>query len=301
MNPPPKGSPPTKENVQALSDWLTSILAFHADSSDRPWFFYEEIDRYLGPWGATGYPIAYGKKYCQLFYNDSVLQDNPAAEEWVERTLLLLQEELRAFILARYTHGKLATLTERELRDAAFASHPKAYTKGGLTMVVLLQPRLAAEIASIPFAEFRPTAPSFGSSVRQVIDTTGVVITEAIGNLLAAAAGPAHNQSFRLSSARDFVKYQTAIAVSQEIADIRQVVRVGSCDHVDVLTRLKKGVELTLFEGRGTSVVAGLLVREIDARIALVKARYARESGLDPRLGSVYRQFDPATCGVRPN
>lgn len=67
------------------------------------------------------------------------------------------------------------------------------------------------------------------------------------------------------------------------------------------MTRLKRGVELTLFEGRGTSITAGVLVREIDARIALVKARYARESGLDPRLQSVYRQFDPAICGVRPN
>lgn len=230
MNPPPKRAPPTKENVQALADWLTSILAFHADSADRPWFFYEEVDRYLGPWGDTGYPIAYGKKYCQLFYNDSILQDNPAGEEWVERTLLFLQEALRSFILARYTHGTLATLTERELRDAAFASHPKAYTKGGLTMVVLLQPRLTAEIASIPYAEFRPTAPSFGATIGQVIDTSGVVISEAIADLLAAAAGPAHNQSFQLSSARDFIKYQSAIAVSQKIADIRQVVRVGRCD-----------------------------------------------------------------------
>jgi hypothetical protein len=192
-------------------------------------------------------------------------------------------------------------LTERELRDAAFASHPKAYTKGGLTMVVLLQPDLGREIASIPFAEFRPTAPSFGSSIRQVIDTSGVVITEAIADLLAAAAGPAHNQSFRLGSARDLTNYQTVIAVSERIAEIREVVRVGRCDHVDVLTRLKRGVELTLFEGRGTSVMAALLVHEIDARIAFVKARYARESGLDPRLGPVYRQFDPPVCGVRPN
>lgn len=301
MNPPPKGAPPTKENVQALADWLTSILAFHADSAGRPWFFYEQIDRYLGPWGDSGYPIAYGKKYCQLFYNDRILQTNPGGEEWVERTLLLLQEELRSFILARLTRGTLATLTERELRDAAFASHPKAYTKGGLTMVVLLQPKLAREISSIPFAEFRPTAPSFGPSIRQVIDTSGVVVTEAIGDLLAAAAGPAHNQSFRLGSARDFTKLHSALAVSQRISELRQVVSVGSCDHVDVLTRLKRGVELTLFEGRETSVPAGLLVHEIDARIALVKARYARESGLDPRLRSVYEQFDPAICGVRPN
>ena len=64
--PPAKTAPPTPENVRKRQAWLDSITAYRASTAGRPWTFYEQIDKYLGPWGEQGYPIAYGKKYCIL-------------------------------------------------------------------------------------------------------------------------------------------------------------------------------------------------------------------------------------------
>jgi hypothetical protein len=72
MEPPKKESEPTPENIQKLEQWLTSIIAGHP-GANYTYTFYEEIDRYLGPWGKDGYPIAYGKRYNILFTTDNRL------------------------------------------------------------------------------------------------------------------------------------------------------------------------------------------------------------------------------------
>jgi hypothetical protein len=72
MVPPKKESEPTPENIQKLEQWLTSIIAGHP-GANYTYTFYEEIDRYLGPWGKDGYPIAYGKRYNILFTTDNRL------------------------------------------------------------------------------------------------------------------------------------------------------------------------------------------------------------------------------------
>lgn len=71
MKPPPsKFARATPENVRALEAWLDAITACGTNTDGRPWLFYEEMDKYLGPWGESGYLIGYGRKYCELFYED---------------------------------------------------------------------------------------------------------------------------------------------------------------------------------------------------------------------------------------
>ena len=94
--PPAKNAPPTPENARLLQAWLDSITAYRATTAGRPWTFYEQLDNYLGPWGESGYPIAYGKKYCMLFSSDRRLNSDQAGRIWVRRTLILLQEAIKA-------------------------------------------------------------------------------------------------------------------------------------------------------------------------------------------------------------
>jgi hypothetical protein len=82
MEPPKKDSEPTTENIAKLELWLTSIIAGHPGAT-KSYTFYEEIDKYLGPWGADGYPIGYGKKYNILFTTDPSLMNNSDVKRWV--------------------------------------------------------------------------------------------------------------------------------------------------------------------------------------------------------------------------
>jgi hypothetical protein len=156
--PPLKTAAPTPGNVKALTEWLSSILCYRARSEGRPWLFYEEIDRYLGPWGSSGYPLGYGRRYCQLFYGNAELKTSPATRDWVHKTLLMLQVAIKNFVLQRFRRGTLGRLTEPEFRQAAFDSHPEAYTEGGLAMVAVVAPTMIPVIATIPRLEFTPTS-----------------------------------------------------------------------------------------------------------------------------------------------
>ncbi len=298
--PIPKDAPPTPQNVQALAEWLTDITAFHPLTAGRPWVFYQQIDQYLGPWGSAGYPIAYGEKYCRLFFSNISLNRNPAGAQWVTRTLLLLQQELAAFVLDRFKSGKLKSLTEPELREAAFNSHPRAYTQGGLTMVVLLAPELVPAIAAIPRTEFKPTSPTFGPSFRQVVDTTGIVVPQVIGTLLAAAAGPAHNHALRVAPARDIAAWQNDAALSRRLDEVRRSVRQGRCDHLGILSRLKRTLMVSTFVDPAADNVAAALVDDIGVRMVRVKQRYDHEIAADRSLRDVYESFDDDACTWRP-
>lgn len=174
-SPPAKDAPPTPANVAALDVWLSSLIAFGEGTSEEPWHFYDAIDRYLGPWGPDGYPIAYGKKYCQRFWSHAPLQASSAGRAWVRRTLVLLQLELKHFILERFRQGDLGSLTASELKRAAFTSHPRAYTEGGLAMLLMLSPQLIGHIVVIPGVEFVPWSPNFDLTVLQAA-VTGLLL-----------------------------------------------------------------------------------------------------------------------------
>ena len=187
--PPAKNAPPTLENVRLLQAWLDSITAYRASTADRPWTFYEQIDSYLGPWGQSGYPMAYGKKYCVLFASDRRLNADRAGRIWVRRTLILLQEAIKNEVMRRFRQRSLAYLKESELRKVAFDSHPAAYTEGGLIMVTILSTDLLPHVAGIPAAEFSPMSKSFMASVVQLVVTTGLLVRQSLALLAANAAG----------------------------------------------------------------------------------------------------------------
>lgn len=73
------------------------------------------------------------------------------------------------------------SLTERELRRAAFKSHAKAYDRAGFARVALVAPQLVPVIATIPAAEFLPTSRNFLPSVCQVFETFDRVAPQVIG------------------------------------------------------------------------------------------------------------------------
>lgn len=300
--PPPvaKTSAPTPQNVKALDQWLTIVTAFHPRTAGKPWIFYEQIDAFLGPWGQAGYPIAYGKKYCQLFYGDPILRRDPAGAQWVQRTLRLLQDELHKYILERFRAGTLGTITADQLRDAAFDSHPKAYTQAGLSMIVLLSPGLTKEIAQIPATEYRPTSPGVGRTIKQIAITTTIIVPEIIANTLAALSGPAHTQSWQIASARDAASFQNDRLASIKLDQIRILVKQGQCDHLDTLDALRASLESTTFADEGADNFAGTVVREIERRAAYVNMRYQRESARDRELRDIFREFDERACTWRP-
>lgn len=293
MSPPTKNSEPNAANVRSLEVWLSSILAFHAGSAGRPWTFYEEVDKYLGPWGDKGYPISYGKKYCELFSQDEKLNANAAGAAWVRRTLTLLQEALKDFILQRYRERKLAKLTEAEFRQAAFDSHPKAYTDGGLTMVAMLSPDLVVHLASIPAVEFLPTSPSFGATVAQVFSTAGMVVPRGVGLLLAGFAGPAHTGSLRRAFAMDRAQFAADMNRGLALNAASRAVVSGACDNVALLDRLAQAVATTQLSDRSEEITARAVLTQISARRALVVQRYQREIRVDSGLREVFRAFDP--------
>jgi hypothetical protein len=293
MEPPAKSSPPTPANRKALEDWLLSIMAFRPETEGKPWTFYEEIDKYLGPWGMHGYPIAYGKKYCVLFSGDRRLAADPAGKAWIRRTLLFLQLALKDFIVERYAKGTLATLTEAELRKAAFDSHPRAYTEGGLTMVVMISPALAIHVATIPAAEFKPTSETFGATVAQVFITAGMVLPRGVAILLATMAGPAHTGIFVHAMATDRARLAAEMNLGSALFETRRAVALGLCDNVTVLDRLKTAVSTAEMPNASLAAAARSLLAVIEARRQYVRQRYQAEVRVDPDLFGIFRLFDP--------
>lgn len=79
-----------------------------------------------------------GKFYNIAFSNNEHLDDDPQARDWVWRTTILLQEMLRDYVVGRIRDCTLPTLTEAELRQTAFDSHPQAYDHGGLARLMLV-------------------------------------------------------------------------------------------------------------------------------------------------------------------
>jgi hypothetical protein len=224
---PIKTASPNPANIKLLEEGLTSVIAGHPQSI-QPWTFYEELDRYLGPWGNKGYPIAYGKFYCIAFNSNEKLMANPQTAEWVRKTTIALQEPLRDYVVDRFKKGSLASITEPELRKYAFDCHPAAYTKGGLAMVILVAPELLTLIVSIPGAEFDPRANNFGATVIQSFETAMLVAPGAIGNALLVLRGPAHtgmlSHAAQTGGMNQILRYQ---ALGRELSRLFRSVQRG--------------------------------------------------------------------------
>ncbi|RPA79645.1 hypothetical protein BJ508DRAFT_415798 [Ascobolus immersus RN42] len=73
--------------------------------------------------GSSGYPLGYGKKYCDKF---SANRSNFSSKgkTWVDKTMLCLQKKL-------VSHAKGGS-TCTKIKNAAFASHSTCYVQSGL-------------------------------------------------------------------------------------------------------------------------------------------------------------------------
>jgi hypothetical protein len=246
-------------------DQLTSVIAGHAQATTT-YRFYEELDTWLGPWGAQGYPIAYGKFYNLAFSGNQKLMADAKARDWVWRTTILLQEALRDYVVQRVKDGTLARITEAELRQAAFESHPAAYDSGGLAMLALVAPELIPIVGTIPLREFCPASDNFDASVAQVLATVGRISPQLAGNSLAALALPAHNGMFARAARQDQLRMTDEMALGRELGALQVKIDRGQLDHVPTLDRLIAALNGRQFPDQGFAQGARLLVQAAEAR-----------------------------------
>jgi hypothetical protein len=249
------------------------VIAGHPEASTT-FQFYEEIDHWLGPWGKTGYPIAYGKFYNVAFTTNAKLMANPTTKQWVWKTTILLQQAIRDYVAKRVEDCTIGAITEGELRAAAFASHPQSYDKGGLAMVCLTAPELVPVIATIPSAEFNPASDNFWPTVKQVFDTVDRVLPEMTGNALAAAAGPAHTGIFSRAVDMDQRRFFQEQAIGRELSDVKNAIQRGDLDNIPVLDKLIAKLDSTEFPDMGFARMAKDVVDTAKARRSILVNLY---------------------------
>lgn len=271
---------PTAQHVHEL---LTSVIAGHHQATTT-YRFYEELDHWLGPWGPSGYPIGYGKFYNVAFTTNPHLQANPTTRQWVWRTGIHLQEALRDYVVGRVRDCTIGALTEAQLRQAAFDSHPRAYDRGGLATVVMAAPELIPIVATIPSAEFLPTSDNFGPTVRQVFVTLGLIGPQIVGGALAVAAGPAHTGVFGRAIEQDRRRFMNEIALSRELGNLRTALARGELDHIPWLDQIIAQLSAREFPDQGFARLAGEVVGEARLRRQRLVRDYNQVLGQSPEV-----------------
>lgn len=254
---------------------LTSVIAGHAGARTT-YQFYEELDQWLGPWGTRGYPIGYGARYNIAFSSNVKLMRNPTTRAWVWRTTILLQEALRDYIVSRVRNGTISALTEPDLRQAAFNSHPLAYERGGLSQVVLVAPELIDVIATIPAAEFDPNSPNFGSTVRQVFQTLGLTAGGVTGIALATFAGPAHTGLLSRAMQRDRLRNSSERHLANHLGMIRDTLNRGELDHIPWLDQIERRLLSIQFPDSRFAEAASRVLLAVRERREYVRTEHAR-------------------------
>lgn len=239
-----------EQTAKHVHDQLTSIIAGHPQANTT-YRFYEEIDKWLGPWGNQGYPIGYGKFYNIAFTHNQNLNADPIAKKWVWRTTILLQEAIRDYIVKRIRDCSITTLSEPQLRQAAFLSHPRAYDRGGLASVVLLAPELIPIIATIPGAEFLPTSPNFSPTIMQVFGTLGLVAPKVAGGAMASVAPPAHTGIVSRGIKQSQQRVLNEMAISRELGNLKNLIKQGKLDHIPWLNQTITQLNTREFPNQG--------------------------------------------------
>jgi hypothetical protein len=279
--PPRRLIRPGDESAALVHRELTSVVAYHPGALTT-YLFYEELDAWLGPWGTTGYPLAYGKFYNIAFSSNEKLMADPVTKAWLRRTTILLQELLRDFVVGKVRDGGILTLTEEQLRAAAFDSHPRAYTEAGLATVALAAPELIPIIATIPGAEFNPTGPNFNPTMRQVFTTLNMVAPQVIGGGLAAAAGPAHTGLFRTAMRRDQRQLLNEMALGRELYALKMQINRGEVDDLRALNAIIDRLNMREFPDEGFTRLAREVVEAARQRHRLLSQNYRQLLELSP-------------------
>ncbi|RMH10689.1 MAG: hypothetical protein D6695_10975 [Planctomycetota bacterium] len=288
---PAKNTPPTPATIEAARSALTGVMANHA-GAEQPWTFYEVVDEWIGPWGNAGYPIGYGKYYCQAFWTNEKLRRNTTTRAWVWRTMIALQESLRDFLVRQYAAGRLARISEAEVRAAAFASHASAYDRGGLTLVALIAPELIPTIASIPSREFDPRGANFWPTVDQVLESLGFGVHRAMAVGLASLM-PAHSGFLSNAYRADQRRMAEIRNRMGTIARVRSQLEAGRLDRVSVLNAVTARLLSIPFPDRQMARVARDLIADCNARKRVIASRYRRELQVHPEWRANYNRVDP--------
>ncbi len=291
LRPPAKDSKPTAGRILALRKWLTAHIAGYA-LADKTYTFYEKVDQYLGPWGESGYPIAYGKHYNLLFTTNKPLMANPVTQDWVWRTTVLLQKSLRDFIVTRYSKGTLSSLTEAELRQAAFNSHSMAYTEAGLAKVCATDPLLIFTILSIPGVEFSLASENFAATIEQVTETTVMVIPQTMGLLLAAAM-PAHSGMRRTAAEIDRRKYMAEIRLNRFLGRLLEDIETDRITSIVLLEQITQKLYEQEFPNQGFAKFARQIISAANQRKKELAKHYADSIKKNPKLKPLYDQAQP--------
>ena len=290
--PPAKTAAATAQNVSTLEAWLTSHICGHAQAATT-YTFYDVVDGYLGPWGESGYLIGYGRHYNILFSTHRTLMADPVAAQWVWRTSIYLQEAVRDFIMGRFQAGTLGTLTEGELRAAAFASHAQAYSDGGLSMVASAAPELIPVISVIPGAEFNPLGDTFGATVSQVFQTVGLILPTVVGNMLAGMAGPAHTGVIGRAMDQDRRRMQEQMALSRGMGNLEQGIQRGYFDSIRTLQQITDALNAAQYPDTGFAQYAQRIIQQADEKKRELARSFQSEIEADPSLGNVYDTTQP--------
>jgi hypothetical protein len=292
-----KNAPATKANIDQLQIELTSIVAGHVGSME-PWTFYEEIEQFLGPWGPQGYPLGYGKYYCELFTENESLQDNPETNAWVKKTMIKLQELLRDAILAKFKDGTLGSITESQLRSIAFDTHPTAYDSGGLAKVVMTAPELLPTIALIPRIQYIPFYGNASATAKQIIVTIGKISDQVVGIVLITLAGPAHSGVLR--KAMDQSGPNAILADMRRNAEYRAQfdrllteIQSGRLDRILWLEELTDRLKTTPFPDGYWLDVARKTIQAADERKKAIAAGYREILKVHPETRVQIDKNDP--------
>jgi len=294
---PLRGSRPTPELVHQLRVALTAFIVGHTRAVNT-YTFYDVLDEYVGPWGDQGYPLAYGKYYNVLFNQNTALQNNPETRDWIRKTTILLQEALRDFVVRRFEAGTLASLTEPELRAAAFESHPIAYTHAGLAKVLLTEPRLIGIVASIPYKEYSPVTSelrwndTFTPTVRQVFVTIGITAPESVAWGLVALM-PVHSGLLQRAAAMDQRELMRTTEQNRELSLIREPLVSGRCDNIVWLNAITDRLTSTEYSERPAAREANEIVGIANARKHEVARYYRARLKERPEMRTAFDRAQP--------
>ena len=258
--------------MQLVRAELTSVIAGHPRATTT-YRFYEELDAWLGPWGRRGYPIGYGKAYNVAFNSNPLLKTRPVTRKWVWRTTILLQEALRDYVVERVRAGTLGSLTELELREAAFESHARAYDSADLAKVVLVAPELIPIIASIPAVEFSPTSRDFSPSVRQVLATLDRVAPKVLGSGLAGLTSPTRAAALWRSVLDDRRALWNGLVTWRGLRVLEAHVLRGRLDHVPWLDQVIRRLNEHEFPNQRSARLAGAIVKAAEEHRRLLTER----------------------------
>ncbi len=298
MEPPKKDSKPTLENTQKLEQWLTHLIAGHPGAT-HTYTFYEEIDKYLGPWGNDGYPLGYGKKYNILFTTDPLLMTHTNVQNWVWKTTIKLQEALRDFIVQAYRDGNLCPSElrykrpkefKKDLNTAAFNSHHQAYVSGGLTIMALNSPQMIPHIWHLPHKEFSPLSQNFNASVQQVLATIEKVVPETAGVALAVLAGPAHTRSLQYAQGNDINAAQGHRQAIDSLNWLKGAIRRKELEVPATLDEIIRRLHAREFPDLRTAALAREVIEAARVRKKALAFVFCMEVYQDPSLRPFYDQ-----------